>query len=775
MTFGVRISSSTNSSKWPPKIPRNDVFSVNSCSVPKLATLPFALFVNTSATNEAGKRYPDELVLITGLPSNPTISARIDLLGPNKPSCQVICVGGLRSTALSPDGDTALVSTDAHQDFLSALYVLRNIRAFARSKNPADLQIRIFTEIDVFALHSLSGLAFGPDGHWAVVNTDGPGPLDGTYRSANGTIVVITGLPDNPVFSQPINVLTHSLGNIDLSLDGRTLLLNDTTDFSGLPFFGAGPKSDQVIVRGFRPGSIPRVSVVSTFSTPKAFPSSGPSPVRDARLTLDGRFILAPLDLIQAISTQQTLTPLNQIAILGPVRNGTIDTARLLTEADGVSGGPYHAGVSPDGDSALVSDVLDNGSAKLLTGLSSGDPAQFQLKALPFQFFGPPFPLGSDGPAVLAPHSEVIFTSDGETALVSNWITPPLSSTAVKPSLSVLTGFQSGNIRLAANLSDPSFNPADGRQQIATQPAGLMDYINLYAPVGALRDTLTKDINTAIDQADRQQDAFTPLRDFILAVNSNSGPGKALKSSQASTLITLAIAGIQALYGRVEIVSGAGYGAGSVAPESIATIFGYNFAASQESAGSLPLPIQILTTQVSIVDSTSATYVAPLFMVSPNQINFLVPRGIAAGRALASVRRDGETSMLIDFDVDPLAPGLFTVGASSKAAALVQRVKADGSQSYEPVSGPIDLGPETDQVYLVLFGTGLRTNSGIGAVAAHVGIREATVTFAGPQGSLEGVDQVNLLLPRIIAGHGPMNVSVTVDGYESNTVIIEAR
>jgi hypothetical protein len=40
VAFGVRISSSTNSSKWPPKIPRNDVFSANSCSVPKLATLP---------------------------------------------------------------------------------------------------------------------------------------------------------------------------------------------------------------------------------------------------------------------------------------------------------------------------------------------------------------------------------------------------------------------------------------------------------------------------------------------------------------------------------------------------------------------------------------------------------------------------------------------------------------------------------------------------------------------------------------------------------------
>ena len=44
MASGVRISSSTNSSKWPPKVPGNDVFSANSCSVPKLATLPLFRF-----------------------------------------------------------------------------------------------------------------------------------------------------------------------------------------------------------------------------------------------------------------------------------------------------------------------------------------------------------------------------------------------------------------------------------------------------------------------------------------------------------------------------------------------------------------------------------------------------------------------------------------------------------------------------------------------------------------------------------------------------------
>src|SRR5690242_15644261 len=72
----------------------------------------FALFANTSATTQPGKHYPDELVLITGLPSNPTISARIDLLGSPKPPGQNLSCGGLRNVALSPDGDTALVSSD---------------------------------------------------------------------------------------------------------------------------------------------------------------------------------------------------------------------------------------------------------------------------------------------------------------------------------------------------------------------------------------------------------------------------------------------------------------------------------------------------------------------------------------------------------------------------------------------------------------------------------------------------------------------------------------
>ncbi|MBZ5620877.1 MAG: hypothetical protein LAQ69_19430 [Acidobacteriia bacterium] len=737
----------------------------------------FALFANTSAGGQPGKQYPDELVLLTGLPASPTISARMDLLGANKPKCPGTC-GGLRNVVLSPDGDTALVTSDPHDNLVSSLFLLRNIRAFARGKNPGDLQVHVFTDKDVPQLHSVSGLAFGPDGRWAVVNTAGPGQIDGSYKNPKGTVVVITGLPDNPVFSAPFSVPMHSQGNIDLSLDGGTLLLNDTTDFSGI--VGGGPKSDQIVVRGIRPGGSPRVTGTSTFATPQEFPP-GPTPVRDARLTLDGRFILAPVDLIREIDTQQTLVGVNQIAILGPVRNGKLETARLLTEADGVSGGPFQAGVSPDGDSALVTNVLDSGGAKLITGLSSGDPAQFRLKPLPFQFFGPPFPLGATGPAVLAPHGQVVFTPDGETALVANWITPPVAGTAVTPSLSVLTGFQSGNIHLAANLSDPTFNPIDQRQQIATSPAGLIDYINLYAPVGDARNNLMSLLNDAIARSDRGEpnDAVVDqLMRFIRAAYALGRSG-VLTRSRTATLVTLATVGIQVFIGRAENVNAAGFGPGSVAPDSIASLFGEGLGTSQAASTSRPIPTTLAGTTVTVIDSAGTERPAPLFMVSPGQINYLVPSGTAAGKATAVVSAGGRVTGIATVDIDPISPGVFRASPGGYAAALVTRVKPDGSQSVEVFTGVIDLGPPTDQVYLSLFGTGIRGRSGLAAVTARwespEASGEAAVTFAGAQGEFDGLDQVNLLLPRRLEGLGGVTFALTIDGWDSNTGIVIVR
>jgi hypothetical protein len=66
------------------------------------------------------------------------------------------------------------------------------------------------------------------------------------------------------------------------------------------------------------------------------------------------------------------------------------------------------------------------------------------------------------------------------------------------------------------------------------------------------------------------------------------------------------------------------------------------------------------------------------------------------------------------------------------AAADALRVRADGSQSFESiarfdatqnqfVATPLDLGPETDRVFLLLFGTGIRFRSAPPAVGLKIG------------------------------------------------------
>ena len=120
------------------------------------------------------------------------------------------------------------------------------------------------------------------------------------------------------------------------------------------------------------------------------------------------------------------------------------------------------------------------------------------------------------------------------------------------------------------------------------------------------------------------------------------------------------------------------------------------------------------------------------------------------------------------------------------AAGVALRVRANGAQVFEPIArfdqaqgklipAPIDLGPETDQVFLILFGTGIRFRSSLLSVPASIGGVNAEVLFAGPQGSFVGLDQINLRLPRALAGQGDVDVVFTADGKKANTLRVNVK
>jgi uncharacterized protein (TIGR03437 family) len=60
-------------------------------------------------------------------------------------------------------------------------------------------------------------------------------------------------------------------------------------------------------------------------------------------------------------------------------------------------------------------------------------------------------------------------------------------------------------------------------------------------------------------------------------------------------------------------------------------------------------------------------------------------------------------------------------------------------------------------------------------VTATIGGTSATVSYAGAQGSLTGLDQVNVLIPRSLIGRGEAAVALTVDGKVANPVTINVK
>jgi uncharacterized protein (TIGR03437 family) len=225
-----------------------------------------------------------------------------------------------------------------------------------------------------------------------------------------------------------------------------------------------------------------------------------------------------------------------------------------------------------------------------------------------------------------------------------------------------------------------------------------------------------------------------------------------------------------------------------LAPESIAAGFSASLAASIQSGTTLPLPTTLAGMTMKLRDNLGTERPVPLFFVSPQQVNFQVPNGTTNGIATLIATTDRGDFLSGTVNIASVAPGIFTANANGQGvlAAVALRIKADGSVSYESVLSldsatnrfvtlPIDLGPDTDKVFLAGFGTGLRFRPSLANVTAVIGGLNSSVQFAGPVPGLVGLDQFNIELGRNLAGKGEVDLILTVDGKAANVVQINFK
>jgi uncharacterized protein (TIGR03437 family) len=218
----------------------------------------------------------------------------------------------------------------------------------------------------------------------------------------------------------------------------------------------------------------------------------------------------------------------------------------------------------------------------------------------------------------------------------------------------------------------------------------------------------------------------------------------------------------------------------SFAPDEIVSMFNVT-GLTGDAGATLPLTTFLGGVSVAVKDSAGAPRPALLYgaFASTGQVNFVIPSATAKGVATVTVTGPSG-SQTAQITVTDVAPGLFTAGQNGRGVATGQivLVHADGSHTVESlatlsgntyVATVIKLSAPTDQVFLQLYGTGIRHAT---KVTATLSGAPMALSYAGQQGTYPGLDQVNLQLPKGLQASGALNVVITAGTQPANTVMV---
>jgi len=217
--------------------------------------------------------------------------------------------------------------------------------------------------------------------------------------------------------------------------------------------------------------------------------------------------------------------------------------------------------------------------------------------------------------------------------------------------------------------------------------------------------------------------------------------------------------------------SAASFATGPLAAGSLVAAFGPDLA-----TGNMEGPANsLLGTTVTVLDSLGERAGATLLYVSPGQVNYQMP-GVYPGPGIVTITSGDGHSVSAPALIGAVSPGVFTLNPAGLVAADVKRVHADGSSDEESIFVvddeqilplPVNLGPAGDQVFLEIYGTGIRA-AGQTSVQVRIGGVNAPVSAVAP-GSVSGMDMVEVQVPRSLAGRGKVSVVLTAAGQVANT------
>lgn len=221
-------------------------------------------------------------------------------------------------------------------------------------------------------------------------------------------------------------------------------------------------------------------------------------------------------------------------------------------------------------------------------------------------------------------------------------------------------------------------------------------------------------------------------------------------------------------------LSAASFNVSAITPKSIVAAFGTNFSGATRAASAQPLPTDLAGVRVTVLDYAGVERPAPLFFVSPTQINYQIPADSKPGPALVKFNMSDGTIQQAATTIQPSAPALFTANQNGAGPAI-----ALDAFTFRPAPFAATRSNGEPNV-ISLFGTALGNDATdsvanvSGGVTALLNGLPTSVLYAGAVPGLTGLNQFNLQLPAGLTT-GEYRLTIVRNGMPSNEVTLSIR
>ena len=595
-------------------------------------------------------------------------------------------------------------------------------------------------------------------------------------------------------------VMTDSPATIDtvtlfiaLTASGTLTRGNAVASLSLAPL---GPPTEAPARPQFAPSTA--ISLNPTGLTFNAFVDNDPAP-QTFEITNPGAGVLNWTASITSITGGDWLTLSRTSGVGNNSITASVESSSLLI-------GTYKATVTLSSAEAINSPrtlpVTLYVSSRLILAVN---PSSFNFTSLPG---------GNAAPQQLTINSSCCATNWAatvETSSGGNWlnISPSLGSTATLASVTVNTagliaGTYQGSIRISApeapnSPQTVSVSLTVGGSVVGLNPASLVFITSVgnallrqtfniqNAGMGVLGWTASVATHSGGDWLSVSPSTGVAPSMVEVSVNTGGLPAgayagtvtvAAIPGSNSPQVLNVGLAVDASTIAQNGIVNGASLSGDSVvSPGLLAALFGTKLADTTAIAGNVSvLPAILAGTQV-LVNGIPA----PLFYVSPTQINFHVPVNIAGSSVEVVVVSNGIAGLPTSVRLVPHTPGIFTVVGGAGQGAVLNEDSTPNSAGNPARAGSVvqlfaaGLGTVTPQVPAgQAAGTSplSRTDR---TPEVLIGGRAAQVEYSGLAPGLVGVYQVNAIIPPEIQGGSIVPVEIRIGAGSSNVVTIGVR